>query len=299
MGEPRCSPRSGVVPVTSGSCLTRMRRARRTARRQGHSAPAQRHGRVGRRDKPRRCAPHRAEREGNSGPETKGGSRVGNIRVTRCRLDPGHARVPRPITVRPGRARGLGRRGLARRGGGRGPWGSAAWAGAPRLRRSGPGSRGACGPGGSCCGRAAGPAGASLRAPRPPLPCGPLGEVSVAPGRGQRGGSRHHRARARRSPPRQPLAREPAGGRRGALCRPRTLPWPPWRARDSSGPRQGQAPLGPAAAPLGEVPGRSVTEPSCRAAPFVVLALLVAVRTSTASFIYFPAAGRRRLSVSV
>lgn len=126
LGEPRGSPRSGVVPVTSGSCFTRMRKARRTARRQGHSAPAQLHGRVGRRDKPRRCAPHRAEREGNSGPETKGGSRVGNIRVTRCRLDPGHARVPRPITVRPGRARGLGRRGLARRGGGRGPWGSAA-----------------------------------------------------------------------------------------------------------------------------------------------------------------------------
>ncbi|KAH1184348.1 hypothetical protein KIL84_014964 [Mauremys mutica] len=82
-----------------------MRIACRTGRIEGHIAPAQRDGRVGLRDIPRRSVPHRGRREGKSGPETKGGSRVGNIRVIRRRLNPGHARVLRPLTVRPSRAR--------------------------------------------------------------------------------------------------------------------------------------------------------------------------------------------------
>ncbi|KAM6320043.1 SUMO-conjugating enzyme UBC9 isoform 2-T2 [Podargus strigoides] len=50
-----------------------MRTAWRTDGTQGHTAPAQRHGRVGLRDRHHCRVPHRGRREGNSGPETKGG----------------------------------------------------------------------------------------------------------------------------------------------------------------------------------------------------------------------------------
>ncbi|XP_073217662.1 SUMO-conjugating enzyme UBC9 isoform X1 [Lepidochelys kempii] len=76
-----------------------MRVVCRTGPIEGNTAAAQWDGRVGLRDIPRRCAPHRARREGKSGPETKGGSRVGNIRVIRRCLNPGHARVLRPLTT--------------------------------------------------------------------------------------------------------------------------------------------------------------------------------------------------------
>lgn len=120
--------------------LTAMRKERQAARSRGCTAPAQRLGRVGLRDTPRYCAPHRGrggrgrEKErGGRGRETpdqrqRGGSRVGNIRVIRRCLNPGHTRVLRPSTVRPGRARGLGRRG-----GSRGPWDGGARAGASRC----------------------------------------------------------------------------------------------------------------------------------------------------------------------
>ncbi|KAM9598418.1 SUMO-conjugating enzyme UBC9 isoform 1-T1 [Morphnus guianensis] len=50
-----------------------MRKAWRTDGARGHTAPAQRRGRVGLRDTQHCRAPHRGEREGNSGPKTKGG----------------------------------------------------------------------------------------------------------------------------------------------------------------------------------------------------------------------------------
>ncbi|KAM6244625.1 SUMO-conjugating enzyme UBC9 isoform 1-T1 [Spheniscus humboldti] len=53
-----------------------MRKAWRTDRTRAQTAPAQRHGRVGLRDTRRYSAPRRGRREGNSGPETKGGSRA-------------------------------------------------------------------------------------------------------------------------------------------------------------------------------------------------------------------------------
>ncbi|XP_067390200.1 SUMO-conjugating enzyme UBC9 [Emydura macquarii macquarii] len=68
----------------------RMRRECWTGRIEGHTAPAQQDGRIGLRDIPRRCAPHRARREGKSGPETKGGSR--------SREHPGHSPPPQSGT---------------------------------------------------------------------------------------------------------------------------------------------------------------------------------------------------------
>lgn len=187
-GIPSCAPCSGIVPVASGSSVAMMRKAWRTDGARGHTAPAQRCGRVGLRDTQHCRAPHRGRREGNSGPKTKrgggGGSRVGNIRVIRCRFNPGHARLLRPITVRPGRARGLARRGLARRAGGPGPGRAGPGLVLAACGAKGQASGGTCGPGCSCRGRAAGPASASLpawgglrvsRGPPPEVPvrCGP------------------------------------------------------------------------------------------------------------------------------
>lgn len=180
-----------------------------------------------------------------------GGSRVGNIRVIRCCFNPGHARVLRPITVRPGRARGLGQpgpgvaRGRPRARGGPGPglalpacvvkeWEAAECAGPTVPARPGP------------------PAHHCSRAGSAPPVARPW-RVSVAARRVRQGGL-GTTGPARSSPcPHECLPRSqradfvmPCAGRR-------RLPASPRRARKTDGLRQRRAVLGLAAATPDEV----------------------------------------------
>lgn len=114
----------GAQSVADGSRLRSFcaGAAARTGRAEGHTA-----------------RPSSAPREeGGKLQRQRGGSQVGNIRVIRCRFNPGHARVLRPITVRPGRARGRAggawRGAQAAPGPGTGGWG---WRSPPVARKDG------------------------------------------------------------------------------------------------------------------------------------------------------------------
>lgn len=270
--------------------LTAMRKERRAARSRGCTAPAQRLGRVGLRDTPRYCAPHRGrggrgrEKErGGRGRETpdqrqRGGSRVGNIRVIRRCLNPGHTRVLRPSTVRPGRARGLGRQG-----GSRGPWDGGARAGA--SRRGGARARRFPAARSGLTARRRPPREGSASAPAPRPARGGLGRFgprSAAELRVPTG--------LRRALPAPPSACPGAGGR--ALGRraqaSAAAPAAPQGSRYQR-PRRGQRCAAPGGAP---VPGRP-------AVPFVALGTPAAVRVGTASTAYFAASGRSRLCALV